>query len=82
MMGNLAGMICDGAKEGCALKLATGAATGVQAALLASHGVVMPSLNGIVGHSAKESIEHLGTLSREGMQLTDGVILSIMKSMQ
>lgn len=81
MTGNLSGMICDGAKEGCAMKLATGAAAGVQAALLASHGVVMPAMNGIVGHTAEESIEHLGILSRQGMQLTDGVILDMMKSM-
>lgn len=81
MTGNLAGMICDGAKEGCALKLATGAATGVQAAMLASHGVIMPVANGIVGRSAEESIEHLGELSQRGMQLTDGVILDMMKRM-
>jgi L-cysteine desulfidase len=81
MTGNLAGMICDGAKEGCALKLATGAATGVQAALLAVHGVVMPSANGIVGRTAEESIAHLGILSQQGMQLTDHVILDIMKGM-
>lgn len=81
MTGNLAGMICDGAKEGCALKLATGAAAGIQAALLANHGVVMPALNGIVGRSAQESIENLGVLSRDGMQLTDKVILSVMKNM-
>lgn len=81
MTGNLSGMICDGAKEGCALKLATGAATGVQAALLASYGVVMPTANGIVGRSAEESIDHLGELSQRGMQLTDGVILDMMKRM-
>lgn len=81
MTGNLSGMICDGAKEGCAMKLATGAATGVQSALLAKHHVVMPSANGIVGRSAEESIEHLGRLSHKGMQLTDGVILEMMKDM-
>lgn len=81
MTGNLAGMICDGAKEGCALKLATGAAAGVQAALLSKHGVVMPAANGIVGRTAEESIAHLGILSQKGMQLTDGVILGMMKDM-
>lgn len=81
MIGNLSGMICDGAKEGCAMKLATGAGTGVQAAILAKHGVIMPAHNGIVGVTAEESIHNLGTLSKEGMQLTDGVILDIMKSM-
>lgn len=81
MIGNLSGMICDGAKEGCAMKLATGAGTGVQAAILAKHGVIMPAHNGIVGVTAEESIHNLGTLSKDGMQLTDGVILDIMKSM-
>ena len=81
MTGNLAGMICDGAKEGCALKLATGAAAGVQAALLSKYGVVMPAANGIVGRTAEESIAHLGILSQKGMQLTDGVILGMMKDM-
>lgn len=81
MTGNLSGMICDGAKEGCALKLATGAATGVQAAILAQHGIVMPVANGIVGRTAEESIEHLGELSQKGMQLTDHVILDMMRRM-
>ncbi len=81
MIGNLSGMICDGAKEGCAMKLATGAGTGVQAAILAKHGVIMPAHNGIVGRTAEESIRNLGTLSKQGMQLTDGVILDIMKGM-
>lgn len=81
MIGNLSGMICDGAKEGCAMKLGTGAATGVQAAILAKNGVVMPAFNGIVGTTAEESIHNLGVLSKKGMQLTDGVILDIMKSM-
>lgn len=81
MTGNLSGMICDGAKEGCALKLATGAATGVQAAILAQHGIVMPVANGIVGRTAEESIEHLGELSQRGMQLTDHVILDMMRRM-
>jgi L-cysteine desulfidase len=82
MIANLSGMICDGAKNSCALKLATAASTGVKAALWSLNGTIAPAGDGIVGASVEDSIKHLGILSQEGMQLTDRTILNIMQDMQ
>lgn len=82
MIANLSGMICDGAKNSCALKLATAASTGVKAAIWSLNDTMAPGKDGIVGDCVEDSIKHLGILSREGMQLTDSTILSIMQSMQ
>lgn len=80
MIANTSGMICDGAKVGCALKLATSASAAVQSALLAVSGSVVPAHNGIIGVTAEETIKNLGILSNQGMKITDGVILDIMKN--
>jgi L-cysteine desulfidase len=75
-------MICDGAKVGCALKLSTAASTAVQSALLAINNKIVPSKNGIVAETAEDTIKNLGTLSVEGMTITDNVILQVMQNMQ
>lgn len=82
MMANISGMICDGAKVGCALKLSTAASTAVQSALLAINNKIVPSKNGIVAETAEDTIKNLGTLSVEGMTITDNVILQVMQNMQ
>ncbi len=75
---DLAGIICDGAKSGCALKLATAAGTAVQAALFAVHGVNVHSTDGIIGVSPEQTMQNIGTLSTQGMIDTDRTILKIM----
>lgn len=80
MMANLSGMICDGAKLGCALKLATAASTAVETAALAGDGIRVPAGNGLVGRSIEETISNLGRLSRQGMQLADAVVLDIQEA--
>lgn len=75
---DLAGIICDGAKSGCALKLATAAGTAVQAALFAVHGVNVHSTDGIIGISPEQTMQNIGTLSTQGMIDTDRTILKIM----
>ncbi|WP_319762359.1 L-serine ammonia-lyase, iron-sulfur-dependent, subunit alpha [Maridesulfovibrio sp.] len=75
---DLAGIICDGAKCGCALKLATAAGTAVQAALFAIHGVNVHSTDGIIGSSPEQTMQNIGTLSTQGMIDTDRTILKIM----
>ncbi|WP_432662144.1 serine dehydratase subunit alpha family protein [Wukongibacter baidiensis] len=82
MLANTSGMICDGAKVGCALKLATSASAAVQSALLAIGNNIVPSQNGIVAETAEETIKNLGTLSDKGMNTADEVILRVMKEMQ
>lgn len=81
MIGNLSGMICDGAKDGCALKLATAAETGINMFYMARYNAVVPEKNGIVAKSVEQTIKNLGEIASEGMDTTDKVILSVMKNM-
>ena len=75
---DLAGVICDGAKAGCSLKLATAAGTAVQAALFSLQGVEVQPTDGIVGVSPEQTMQNIGTLSTQGMIETDRTILKIM----
>jgi L-cysteine desulfidase len=75
---DLAGIICDGAKAGCALKLATAAGTAVQAALFALQGVTVEATDGIIATTAENTLKNVGTLTTEGMIETDRTILKIM----
>ena len=81
-LANTSGMICDGAKEGCAIKLSTAASVAVQSAILAINNSIVPSRNGIVAETAEDTIKNLGILSSEGMNIADAVILKTMKKMQ
>lgn len=78
MVANLTGMICDGAKVSCSIKLATAASTAVQAALLARAGLAAPLADGIIADTVEETIRNLGTVSNPGMVETDRVILDVM----
>jgi L-cysteine desulfidase len=82
VISDLGGVICDGAKAGCALKLATASGSAVQSALLAMEGIGLPTFDGLVGRSPEETIQNLGVISREGMRTTDGNILSILMDRQ
>ena len=75
---DLAGVICDGAKAGCSLKLATAAGTCVQAALFALQGVHVQPTDGIIGVSPEKTMQNIGQLSTQGMIETDQTILKIM----
>jgi L-cysteine desulfidase len=79
---DLAGIICDGAKASCALKLATAAGTAVQAALFSLQGVNVQSMDGIIGTSWEQTTQNIGTLSTVGMIETDRTILKIMLEKQ
>lgn len=78
IMEDLAGVICDGAKAGCALKLNTAAGSAVQAALFSLQGINVKDTDGIVGTSTESTIKNMGTLSHQGMVETDRTILRIM----
>lgn len=81
MVANLSGMICDGAKAGCALKLASAASAAVQSAIIAKQDCIVPPMNGIVGTGAEQSIQNLGRVSDKGMTTTDKVIIRVMDDM-
>jgi len=75
---DLAGVICDGAKASCALKLATAAGTAVQSALFALHGLNVNHTDGIIAETPEDTMKNVGTLSTQGMIETDRTILQIM----
>lgn len=78
MIANLTGMLCDGAKETCALKLSTSAGEAVLAAYLACENVIVKPNTGILGGTAEETIKNLGILCNKGLSATNEVIVSIM----
>ena len=78
MIANLTGMICDGAKPSCALKLASGVSTAVLSAMLAMEHRCVSRLEGIIDEDVDRSIHNLTTIGRDGMNETDSLILDIM----
>jgi Uncharacterized conserved protein len=77
LIANLTGMICDGGKVGCALKLSTAAAAAVESSLLAQKDIVVPDTNGIITDSIEQTVANLGRVSNPGMVATDKVILDV-----
>ena len=78
MIANLTGMICDGAKYSCSLKMATSAGAAIEAAYMAMLGAEVPGDNGIVGYNLSETMENLRMLTEQGMKDTDRTILGIL----
>lgn len=78
MIGNVAGMICDGAKPSCSLKASTGVYSGMLAALLAMEHKVVTAIEGIVEREVDDTIANLATLGREAMLETDRKVLELM----
>lgn len=82
MIANLTGMICDGAKPSCALKLTSGVSTAVLSAMLAMGHRCVTSVEGIIDDDVDKCIRNLTTIGRDGMNETDRLILQIMTSKQ
>ncbi len=78
MIAGVSGMLCDGAKLGCAYKLSISVDAAVDAAKMALEKIFIPEDNGILGCTAEESIQNLAQVSNIGMDHTDGVILDVM----
>ena len=82
MIANLTGMICDGAKPACSLKITSGVSTAVLSALLAMEGKCVASSEGIVDDSVDKSIHNLTSIGADAMIKTDDMVLNIMTSKQ
>ena len=80
MVANLTGMICDGAKPSCSLKITSGVSTAVLSALLSMEGKCVSSQEGIVDDSVDKSIHNLTAIGANGMGPTDEMVLKIMTS--
>ena len=78
MAGNITGMVCDGAKVGCAMKVASGVSCAVQSAVLALSGTCIPSTDGIIEDDVEKTIQNIGAIGSAGMKVTDRMILDIM----
>ena len=78
MIANLTGMICDGAKPSCALKLTTGVSTAVLSAMLAMQHKYVTSVEGIIDDDVDQSIRNLTAIGSRGMDDTDRFVLDIM----
>ena len=78
MVGNITGMVCDGAKVGCAMKVASGVSSAVQSAVLALRGTCVRETDGIIDDDIEKTIRNLGQIGSVGMQAADRLILDIM----
>lgn len=78
MIGNVTGMVCDGAKVGCAMKVSSGVSSAVQSAILAVDNICISDNDGIIENDIEKTIYNLGKVGSVGMQMTDNVMLDIM----
>ena len=80
MIANLTGMICDGAKPSCSLKITSGVSTALLSALLSMEGKCVTSEEGIVDNCVDKSIHNLTSIGADAMCKTDEMVLNIMTS--
>ena len=80
MIANLTGMICDGAKPACSLKISSGVSTALLSSLLAMEGKCVTSSEGIVDDDVDQSIHNLTSIGADAMCKTDDMVLQIMAS--
>ncbi len=78
MIANITGMICDGAKPSCSLKISSGVSTALLSAMLAMNGKCVTEAEGIISDDVDKSIHNLTSIGREAMRETDRLVLEIM----
>jgi len=78
MIGNITGMICDGAKPSCAMKVSSGVSTAMLSALMAMENKVVTPMEGIIDEDVDRSIINLTSIGSKGMEATDKLVLDIM----
>ncbi|PIU20660.1 MAG: serine dehydratase subunit alpha family protein, partial [Elusimicrobia bacterium CG08_land_8_20_14_0_20_59_10] len=80
VISDIGGMLCDGAKSGCALKVASSADSAIRAAWMASHGEGITEAEGFIGCTAEATIKNIARISSSGMAEVDRIILDIMSA--
>ena len=80
MSGTVTGMICDGGKVGCALKVSTGSAAAVLCAIIAVRDAALRVSDGICAETPEDCIRNMARIGTEGMATTDATILSVMQN--
>ena len=78
MIANITGMICDGAKPSCSLKVATGVSTAVLSSMLAIEDEVVSSAEGIIDDDVDRCVQNMASIGTHGMSATDSLVLDIM----
>lgn len=78
MIANITGMICDGAKPSCSLKVATGVSTAVLSAMLAIENTTVSSVEGIIDDDVEKCVRNMANIGLQGMAATDNFVLDIM----
>ena len=78
MIANLTGMICDGAKPSCSLKISSGVSTAILSATLSMEGKHVTAAEGIIDEDVDKSIRNLTSIGKEAMCNTDDMVLNIM----
>lgn len=78
MVANLTGMICDGAKPSCAMKISSGVSTAMMSAMLAMNGKCVTSAEGIIDDDVDRTVRNLTSIGRDAMRATDLYVLDIM----
>lgn len=78
MAGGITGMICDGAKIGCALKISASVNAAIQSALLALDNITISHYDGIIERDIEKTIRNIGEIGSTGMMETDKLILKTM----
>ncbi|MDH3567228.1 MAG: L-serine ammonia-lyase, iron-sulfur-dependent, subunit alpha, partial [Desulfobacteraceae bacterium] len=78
IISDLGGMLCDGAKGGCALKVASATDSAIRSAYMALNDYGITAVEGFVGKTAEQTIYNLSRISEIGMAKADDVMLDIM----
>lgn len=80
IISDIGGTLCDGAKSGCSLKVASSADSAIKASYMAIHGEGITDQEGFIGKTAEDTIKNIARISRFGMSKVDKIILSIMSN--
>ena len=77
-LGNVSGIVCDGAKSSCAAKIASSVDAAIMGHYMAMDNHAFGAGEGLVKDNIEKTIDTISTMGREGMKQTDEEILSLM----